>query len=80
MLSWTWTDRAQGFPRLHAQLAVQEDTALIMEYGRGMRACFAPMFGFNARVMQREIAAELLRRGVQEIPNIFGPIQVTGVW
>ncbi len=56
------------------------DEHLLREYRQGMRHCFDRMFGHNARKAQNEVAAELLSRGITEMPNIFGAIQIKSNW
>lgn len=80
MVIWTWADKEAGFTQLHAQLAAQTDTELIREYMENMLSCFDRCFGHNARILQREIAAELLQRGIAKIPHIFEAIIVTRGW
>ena len=46
------------------------------EYLELTKAGFNAMFGMNAKREQDVITAELHRRGIVEIPNIFGPIPV----
>lgn len=57
-----------------------DDERLVREYREGMRHCFNAMFGRNACIQQNEIARELFRRGIREIPSIFGPIEIVDNW
>lgn len=52
-----------------------DDARLQKEYLESMRHCYG-MFGGNARREMHVIGAELIRRGVTEIPNIFGSITI----
>jgi hypothetical protein len=49
--------------------------SLMKEYLELQKASFG-IFGANAKRAANEIVDELLSRGVTEIPNIFGPIQL----
>ena len=50
---------------------------LMAEYLDLAKHSFNRLFGHNARQAQNECADELERRGITEIPNIFGPLKVT---
>ena len=52
------------------------DEVLMREYLEMNKAGFDKVFGANARRRGNEIADELLRRGITEIPNIFSTIKV----
>lgn len=49
---------------------------LVREYLDLNKARFNPLFGRNAARCQSEVAKTLLARGISEISNIFGPIQI----
>ena len=49
---------------------------LMREYLEMNKASFDRMFGRNAEEARIAIADELIWRGIDEIPNIFGPIPV----
>lgn len=53
---------------------------LIDEYKVGMRACFHKIFGKAACDVQNRVARALYAAGVNEIPNIFGPVAVRDTW
>jgi len=50
--------------------------SLQKEYLEMNKALFGRMFGHNAAAWQEEVAAELHKRGITEIPNPFGAIPV----
>lgn len=63
-------DNVHGVP-----FSRMDDARLQKEYIESMRHCYG-IFGGNARRQMEAIGAELIRRGVTEIPNIFGPITI----
>ena len=58
--------------------ANDEVAALSREYLEMSRASFDRLFGHNAKARRKQIGAALLARGITQIPNIFGPINVEG--
>lgn len=56
------------------------DDQLVSEYKTGMKHTFSKVFGRNAKIAQNLVADELIRRGITEIPNMFGPIQISNKW
>lgn len=60
----------------HRPLAQWTAEALIAEYLAMNKAGFNNVFGGNARAAGNLLAAELLRRGIDSIPNPFGAIPV----
>lgn len=74
--TFTTADQQQGYPETRAALAGESTERLVNEYRSTTRDCFGAMFGHNAKRFRDLVADELLKRGVTEIPNIFGPIPV----
>ena len=58
-----------------AMIERMDNDCLIREYLDLNKARFG-LFGNNAAMAQTKVAAELIKRGVTQIPNIFGPIPV----
>lgn len=58
---------------------VETDT-LVREYQGRMRDCFNAIFGHAASRAQDLIGSELIQRGITEIPNLFGSIEVNDNW
>lgn len=52
------------------------DEMLMREYLDMNKAAFDQVFGHNAKRQRASVAGELQRRGIVEIPNIFGAIPV----
>ena len=52
------------------------DEHLMSEYLEMRKAESDRMFGHNAQVARKQVAAKLIARGITEIPNIFGPIAI----
>lgn len=73
---FTRKDEAAGYPETRKRLAGYEDKDLTREYLAAMRDGLGALFGHNARRFGNLVADELLARGVTELPNLFGPIQV----
>lgn len=73
---FTQADEANDYARTREALRAYQDKQLVENYHETLRASFDRMFGHNARQYFNLVADELIRRGITEIPNIFGPIQV----
>ena len=56
--------------------STQSSDYLIREYLELNKARFDRMFGRNATRCQAVVAHVLITRGITEIPNIFGPIEI----
>ena len=56
--------------------ASQDNASLSKKYLEMNKAGFDITFGRNARKCGDNIAEILLGRGITEVPNIFGPIQI----
>lgn len=72
--------RAGGDDMTQDQLDRMNKERLLKEYSIGMKHCFNDMFGHNARLEQNMIAKELKNRGILELPNIFGYIEICDTW
>lgn len=78
---FTSGDQQKGYPETKAALKRESTEDLTREYRTGMRRCSDPMFGQNACAFQNLVAAELISRGVTQIPNApFGSIEVKANW
>ena len=74
------TDEREGFPRRKAQLARMSTEALIAEYKVLSKHCLHGLFCQNAQKDQDLIGQALIDRGVDSIPNLFGPIPIKTNW
>jgi hypothetical protein len=57
-------------------LPKMDNEQLYREYCRTCRDTFDRMFGHNAERYLQHVKAELFRRGLTHVPNIFGAIEV----
>lgn len=73
----TPAESEQGYPMARIYLAGYSNTELAREYKDMLRASFGRLFGHNARAAFNLVVDELLIRGVKEIPNLFGPLEVS---
>lgn len=73
---FTFEDERAGYPRTRAALAGYDSDDLIKEYLQSSRDGLNAMFGHNARRYGNLVADELLRRGITQLPNLFGPLPV----
>lgn len=73
---YTNEDSTRNYELTRKALATYSDSELIGTYHETLRDSFDRMFGHNAKGFFNLVADELLRRGINELPNIFGPIQV----
>lgn len=73
---FTTYDEMQGYPRTREALRAYSEQELIRSYHETLRDSFNSMFGRNAGQFFNLVAEELLRRGITELPNLFGPIRV----
>jgi hypothetical protein len=69
-------DARTDYQQTRAALKTYSDEALTREYFEYQKAGFDSMFGHNAREFFNLIADELISRGITQLPNIFGPIEV----
>lgn len=73
---FTFADEQNGYLQTRKALESYNEQELAREYHETLRDTFNQMFGHNARKYFNLVADELLRRGITELPNIFGPISV----
>ena len=73
---FTTKDEQAGYPETRKRLAGYPDDMLQRDYLEAQRDSFGNLFGHNARRFGNLVVDEMLSRGLTEIPNIFGAIQV----
>ena len=74
---FTSADEHQGYPKTRECLKQSSADELAKEYHSNLRDCFGGnLFCGNARRYFNLVVDELLRRGITQLPNIFGPITV----
>lgn len=76
---FTQADEQAGYQRTRECLRSYSDRELISTYHETLRDTFDCVFGHNARCFFNLVADELIRRGITQLPNIFGPIEVRHV-
>lgn len=74
-------EKSENRPRMYqvcpaCGIIEPSDEHLMDEYLSLNKARFNDVFGAQAKYMQAKVASMLHARGITEIPNIFGPIQV----
>jgi hypothetical protein len=80
---FTLRDEQAGYPETRKRLAGYDDQQLIDRYLESKRDGFNRLFGHHARKFGDLVTDELLARGITQIPNIFGPIDVkhwSAIW
>lgn len=73
---FTLTDEKDGYPRTREALAGLDDSQLVEHWTRVAGGCLDAMFGHTTRKYRNLVTDEMLARGINEVPNIFGPIPV----
>lgn len=73
---FTFADKARGYRKTRAALRKVSDQALKTSCLESNKSSFDAVFGRAAREYGNIIVAELKRRGIKSVPNIFGPIKV----
>jgi hypothetical protein len=73
---FTLTDERRGYSETRRHLAGYSDEDLQREYHEATKAGFNQLFGHNARAFGNLVVDELRTRGITQLPNIFGPIEV----
>lgn len=73
---FTLADSENGYVKTRAALETYTEKELEREYHEYLKASFDRMFGHNAKKYFNLVTQELLRRGITELPNIFGSIAV----
>lgn len=73
---FTPADEQRAYSETRAELTASTDDELQRAYLEAQRDGLNHMFGHNARKFGNLVADELLSRGVTQIPNLFGPIEV----